>query len=224
MFLIIDSDKAAGEKLRRRFYKLGINCFFTVPRNFEKVFSSHPFSGVLIPDTGRIPALEKILTEIRKRQETVAVVGAADGEAFSRLCPAVCSLFDNILKAPAPPIRMAEVLYEVLRVKTGRDLSDLITGPVRLNLYDQNIFLCSHPVTVSISELLILRYLSEEYPRPVSDTELAKNTGDPPGSRKEAAIRTHISNLNAIAKKTIGRPCVINIRAKGYTVAPRIPE
>ncbi len=223
MILLIDNTKAALLDLSVRFYHLGLPTAAVGARGALPFLKEHTVDAVLLPNADQTAGASSLCRRIREAFPTLPLVVALPKEKADALADKFLPFVDNILLSPVAPIHAAETVFEICRLKGGRDLSDLHAGPLILNLHLTNCCMYTVPVTVSINELLILRYLGERYPEAVPTEELAAFCGNPATKRKTGSVRMHISSVNRLSKKAFGTPIILYRQGKGYTLSPLLP-
>lgn len=224
MILLIDNTKKALSELSLRFYHLGLPTASVGARGAIPFLSEHTVDAVFIPNADQTAGASSLCRRIRKAFPSLPLVVAIPNERADRLADKFFPFADNILLSPIAPIHAAETIFEICRLKNGRDLADLHAGPLILNLHLTGCCLYTVPVTVSINELLILRYLGERYPNAVSTEELATFAGNPSIKRKTGSVRMHISSINRLAKRAFGAPVILYRQGKGYALSSLFPE
>lgn len=224
MILLIDNTQKALLDLRTRFYHLGLPTAAIGARGALAFLKEHRIDAVFFPNADQTEGASSLCRRIKEAFPTLPLVAALPKERADALAGKFLPFADNILLSPIAPIHAAETIFEICRLKSGRDLADLHAGPLILNLYLTSCCFYTVPVTVSINELLILRYLGERYPEAVTAEELAIYAGNPATKRKTGSVRMHISSINRLAKKAFGAPIVIYRQGNGYAISPLLPE
>lgn len=220
MILIVHERKEVRDDTQLAFYRLGLNTVSAPRDRAEKLFESFPIRAVYLPKADTIPALVPFCRKLRSEHPDIPVVPSLTPQKAFALRRDLADCTSSILKNPVPPLQAAAVLLEHCRLADGRDRAELRSGILSVNLYSDDLYFCSIPCPATSAELSIARYILEEAPRAVPDTELAKATGNPLKRRKEACVRTYISQINRMAMEIIHRPAILHIQKEGYFPAP----
>ncbi len=224
MILLIDNTKRALSEQSLRFYHLGLPTAAVSSRGALAFLEKHTVDAVFFPHGEQTVGAASLCRRIKEAFPSLPLAVALPKERADALADKFFPFVDNILLSPIAPIHAAETVFEICRLKSGRDLADLHAGPLILNLHLKECCFFTVPVTVSISELLILRYLAERYPAAVSTEELAIFCANPETKRKNGSVRMHISSINRLSKRVFGVPVILYRKGKGYAVSPLLPE
>ncbi len=224
MILLIDNTQKALLDLRMRFYHLGLPTAAVGARGAIAFLKEHKADAVFLPNADQTAGASSLCRRIREAFPAIPLIVALPKERADTLAEKFLPFVDNILLSPVAPIHAAETVFEICRLKNGRDLSDLHAGPLILNLHLTNCCFYTVPVTVSINELLILRYLAERYPEAVPTQELASFCGNPSTKRKTGSVRMHISSINRLSRRAFGAPIILYRQGQGYTISPLLSE
>ncbi len=218
MFLIIENDPAVRKSTRLALYKLPINTCGASHRYAEAVLEKFPVNAVYIPRIETIPNPIGFCRRFKEAHPELPLVAAATHDSDVDL-DALYAVTDNIPLRPISTIRVAEILLELCRLYTGRDICECRAGgALRLTPYAHMARCHRYWLLFTTHALSVLRHLGEAYPREVSSHELALCTGSPCGKRSTSAVRTMISEINARTIRVTGHPIVVRGR-RGYTVA-----
>lgn len=224
MILLIDNTKRGLLEQALRFYHLGLPTASVGARGAMRFLREHTVDAVFLPNAEQTAGAPSLCRRIKEAFPTLTLAVALPKERAGALAEKFLPFVDNILLSPIAPIHAAETLFELCRLKRGRDLADLHAGPLILNLHLMNCCLYTVPVSVSINELLILRYLGERYPEAVPTEELAAFCSNPATNRKTGSVRMHISSVNRLAKRAFGAPIIQHRQGSGYTISPLLTE
>ncbi len=219
MILLIDNTQKALSELSMRFYHLGLPTASVSTRGALDLLSKQRVDAVYLPHADKTAGAAPLCRRIREAFPALPLVVGLPRERADESADKFLPFVDNILLSPIAPIHAAETILELCRLKGGRDLSDLHAGPLLLNLHLTSCCFYTFPVTVSINELLILRYLGERYPESVTAEELAKYAGNPSTKRKVGSVRMHISSINRLSRRVFGSPIILSTPGKGYAIA-----
>ncbi len=87
-----------------------------------------------------------------------------------------------------------------------------------------NIFFFDEQIKLTITEKMILRYLTVSYPLPVSAEEIIAHAIRPSRKPEPSAIRTHICSMNKKFKSSLGRPMIEFFDRRGYLLITPDPR
>lgn len=220
MILILHERKEVRDRVQFAFYHLGLNTVASSRARMEKFLDAFPVRAVYLPEADTIPGLVPLCRKLRKEHPLIPVIPAVTPEKAAVIGKELAACTASVLKVPIPPLQAAAVILEHCRLIDGRDLSDLREGVLGVNLYTDDLYFCSIPCPATAVECSVARYILEQAPRAVSDTELALSTGNPLKRRKEACVRTYVSRINRLAMQMIRRPAILHIQKEGYFPAP----
>lgn len=219
MILVIENDPAVRQSTRTALYKLPINTCGASHRYAEAVLREFPVNAVYIPRIETIPNPIGFCRRFKEAHPELPLIAAATRDTAVDL-DALYAVTDNIPLRPIATIRLAEILLELCRLYTGRDICDCRIGQaLRLTPYARMARCHGRWIDFTTHELSLLRHLGEAYPREVSSTELSLCAGPPGGKRSRSAVRTMISEINARAVCRAGAPIIVRARM-GYTILP----
>ena len=219
MFLIIDNDRSIRLGMQRSLYRHTLNTCAASARTAVQAplrFSVH---------TAYVPRLETIPNPIgfcRRFKLAYPKIPLAVRLAEDSLIDldALNAVTDTIIIKEISSLDLAELLCELTRLYSGRDLLSCRAGALSLNIYARVAHIHGRLFSLTGSTISILRYLAEAHPRPVAPTELAKCTGTPGKVHTPSCVSSILSRLNQRVVYYTGQPIVSSSRGGGYRILP----
>ncbi len=218
MILLIEDDKDTRDKLHLRLYRAGVNAVASSTRyaidhakkqSVHVAYYPHP-----TPSAGPLHFCQKF----KDACPGIPLAVAFPKETPERILNAFYYAADHVIFRPLSTIRLLEILFELARLECGRDFTEIEIGPTLVSIHSDCLYLRKQPVAASLIHRLIIRYLAEEYPRPVPDRELALYAGNPMTHRSSRAVRQHIANLNRAALRLIGWMPIIEAEPGAFSL------
>ena len=225
MLLIIDNSVEFRKELRLElFRRFAINTCAASSRHYESAFAKYPIGAAYIPNLETVPNPIGFCRRFKAAHPDIPLIAAVPRGYEGIDLDKLYSVTDNIPLKPIHRIHVVEIIYELQRLYTGRDHLELTCGPLAITPYTYTAFFCGRPIRLTVGMMSILRYICEAAPRPVSAEELRIASGTPFVKRSLSAVRSQITEINRISKRTIGAPIVSLDYGKGYIIATKRPS
>ena len=220
MILVIENDPNIRLSVRKALYKFPLNTCGAAYRYTESVLAKFPVSAVYIPRIEKIPNPIGFCRKFKEAHPNLPLVAAAERDSKVDL-DALYAVTDNIPLRPIATVRVAEILCELRRLYTGRDVAECAVAAALLLPLHATMLRChGHWLSLTTKNLSLLRHLAEAYPREVTADELSRCTGSPSEKGASNLTRKMINEINARVTKITGRPIILRGRT-GYTICDR---
>ncbi len=219
MILILEKSREERMRWQRIFYHYGmttLGCGFT---NAWSFLEKNKVDGVFLPNLQSIADPLRFCTAFRAAHPHLPFVVALPEEESEGRLYRLSFHVSKILLTPASHLTAIQTVLEVCRMATKRDFALLKYGVVELDIYHRGVVrIAGTAMRATLAESSILRCLAEAAPEAVTAEELCRRSGDPAHTRGPSSIRTLIQRINQRAVTECGRPCILCLRGRGYTV------
>jgi two-component system response regulator CpxR len=163
----------------------------------------------------------EVLQTLRANHDTPVIMLTARGEESDRILGLMHGA-DDYLPKPFNPLELAVRIKAILK-RSGSseqtERSELIAGPLLLNLSRKELLVNNIQVEITASEMRILEQLMRHPGEVLSRSRLTELALDRPIEAYDRSIDTLISKLRRkLANAGVSRDCIRSLRGHGYVL------
>ncbi len=155
----------------------------------------------------------EVLRRLREKRRTPVLVLTARGRVSDRVRGLDLGA-DDYLPKPFDLRELAARLRALQRRSAGETRSEILLGPVRLNMRSRTVSRDGETVPLTAREYALVEHLALHHGRVVSRTELYEHLFDENESSLSNLLDVHVSNI----RKKLGHDFITTRRGHGYCI------
>ncbi len=214
MLLIINKTDEGRLYYRKTFYELGFGCHACDFDESSSLLSSYRFSAVILTDAGKYGSVDLLCHDLKSKFPKIPLIMLAQDEKSEPL-DKIIKYADNIILPRTPISKVAEIIFEYIRLFHKKEAADMICGPVRALFHDKKIFVFGQDFGATKTEYAILRYFVNSSPNPVSTDEIIRFCFKTGARASQSNVTSYIHIINQKAQKMFGE-YIIEKHSKGH--------
>lgn len=225
--LLVDDDEALAAMLREylEFQGFRVATVTDGETALTRVEQTPPDLVVLDVMLPGISGFE-VLRRLREQYELPIIMLTARGEESERIIGLLGGA-DDYLAKPFNPLELTARIQAVLKRSAGGERrmtgTELVVGPLRLDLRRRELLARNVPVAVTAAEMRVLENLMRHPGEVLSRARLTELALDRPIEAYDRSIDTLISKLRRkLLAAGVSGDCIQGLRGHGYVLDPEV--
>ena len=214
MLLIINKTDEGRLYYRKAFYELGFGCYACDFDESASLLSSYRFNAVILTEASKYDTVDALCRDLKAQFPKIPLIMLAQDEE-NALLDKIIKYADNIILPRTPLSKVAEIIFEYVRLFHKKETADMICGPVRVLFHDKKVFVFGQDFCATKTEYAILRYFVSSSPNPVSTEEIIRFCFKTGARASQTNVTSYIHIINQKSEKLLGK-YLIEKHSKGF--------
>lgn len=218
--LLIEDDVVNAKYIQKGLHELGHLVHIAKDGSDGVWMATEEVYDVIILDR-MLPQIDglRVLEVLREKGVlTPTIMLTAMGSIEDKVAGLRAGSDDYLVKPFAFSELYARICVIVRRSSGTPEKSELIAGPLRLNLLSRKLFYADNQIELQSTEFRLLEYLLRRKGQVVTRTMLLEGVWDFNFDPKTTVVETHISRLRTKLEEAGARSLIKTIRGAGYTI------